>query len=71
MEVGNYNQTYYIEKEGMRIDGISEDEEDESIEEEPGNAPPQVEKNNDPPSSSNAHAASFGTFDGLVHIFFS
>ena len=40
VEVGNYDQVYYIEKDGMLINFVLEDEEEESIEEEPEDNPP-------------------------------
>ena len=71
VEAGNYDQHYYIEKDGLRINYILEDEEDDLIGEELEDVASQVETNKDLPSSSNAPATSSGMFDGLVNIFFS
>ena len=39
VEVGNYNQTYYIEKEDFHINYVMEDEDDDSIKKEPEDTP--------------------------------
>ena len=71
VEVGKYDEHYYIEKEGLCINYVSKNEEDDFVNEELKYVAPQVETNKDLPSSSNAPATSSGTFDGLVHISFS
>ena len=58
VEVGNYDQSHYIEKEGMCINYVLEDEEDDFIEEEPKDVALQVETNKDLSCSSNAPATS-------------
>ena len=71
LEVGNYIQRHYIEKEGLQIDFLSEDEEEgyeiEGVEEDT----PQLELHEDPPQVGDAPASSSGTFDDLLSIDFS
>ena len=71
LEVGNYNQRYYIEKEGIRIDFLSEDKEEEHEVEEVEDDLSQVKPHKDPPQAGDIPATSSGTFDDLVNINFS
>ena len=66
VEARNYDHNYYIEKEGLHINYVLEDEEDDFVEEEIEDVAPPVEANKDLPSSSNAPVTFSGTFDGLV-----
>ena len=54
VEAWNYDQHYYIEKEGLRINSVSEDKEDDFVEKELEDVAPRVETNKDLPNSSNA-----------------
>ena len=71
VELGNYDQAYYIEKEGLHINYVLEDEEEESVGEEPEDNLPQEERNDTSLSSSNPLVASYGTYDNLVTIPFT
>ena len=71
VEVGNYNQTHYIEKEGMHISFISKNDEEESTEEELEDNFPQKVTNDDLPSLSIPLPTSSGTFDNLGTIAFT
>ena len=71
MEVGNYIQRHYIEKEGLRIDFLSKDEEEGHEEEEVEEDFPQLELHEDPLQVGDAPASSSGTFDDLLSLDFS
>ena len=71
LEIGNYIQRYYIEKEGLRIDFLSEDEEEGQEIEEVEEDTAQLELHEDPPQVVDALASSSGTFDDLLSIDFS
>ena len=71
VEVGNYDQAYSIEKKGLRINFVPEDEEEQYVEEEPEDNPPHKETNGTPSSFSNPLATSSGTYDDLVTITFT
>ena len=62
---------HYIKKEGLHINYVPEDDEEDYVEEKSEDNPPQEEAYGNPPSSSNALTASSETFDGLVNISFS
>ena len=68
LEVGNYIQRHYIEKEGLRIDFLSEDEEEDQEVEEVEVDVPQLELCKDLPQVADAPASSSGTFDDLVSL---
>ena len=68
LEVGNYIQRHYIEKEGFQIDFLSEDEEEGHEIEEVEKDIPQLELHEDPPRASDAPASSSGTFDDLLSL---
>ena len=71
LEVGNYIQRHYIEKEGLWIDFLSEDEEEDQEVEEVEVDVPQLELWQDPPQVADAPASSSGTFDDLMSLNFS
>ena len=71
LEVGNYIQRHYIEKEGLWIDFLSEDEEEGREVEEDEEDVPQLELHEDPPHVSDAPVSSSGTFDDLMSLDFS
>ena len=71
VEVGYYDQAHYIEKEGLHISFIPEDDEEESADEEPEDNFPQKDTNDNLSSSSSTPVASSGTFDNLVTISFT
>ena len=71
LEVGNYIQRHYIEKEGLRIDFLSEDEEEDHEVEDVEMDDSQLELCKDPPQVADAPASSSGTFDDLVSLNFS
>ena len=71
LEVGNYIQRHYIKKEGLRIDFLSEDEEEDHEVEEVEVDVPQLELHEDPPQVGDAPASSSGTFDDLMSLNFS
>ena len=70
MEVGNYVQRYQIEKEGLRIDYLSEDEEEQFEVENTEEGISQLNLREDPPRFDDAPASSSSTFDDLVNINF-
>ena len=70
LEVGNYVQRHYIEKEGLRIDYLSEDEEEKVEVEDTEEGISQLNLQEDPPRPYDAPASSSGTFDDLVTITF-
>ena len=49
LEAGNYNQGYYIEKEGLLIDFLSEDEKEDHEVEEVEDDLSQLKLHEDPP----------------------
>ena len=71
LEVGNYIQRHYIEKEGFRINFLSEDEEEDHEVEEVEVDVPQLKLHEDPPQVGDAPASSSGTFDDLMSLNFS
>ena len=71
LEVGNYIQRHYIEKEGLRIDFLSKDEEEDHEVEEVEMDVPQLELHEDPPQVGDAPTSSSGTFDDLMSLNFS
>ena len=71
LEVGNYIQRHYIEKEGLQIDFLSEDEEEDHEVKEVDVDVPQLELHKDPPQVDDAHASSSGNFDDLMSLDFS
>lgn len=71
LEVGNYVQRHYIEKEGLRIDFLSEGEEDDCEVEEIEMDFPQLQASKDPLPVFDIPASSSGTFDDLVSLNFS
>ena len=68
LEVGNYIQRHYIEKEGLRIDFLSEDEEEGQEIEKVEKDTPQLELYEDPPQVGDVPASSSRTFDDLLSI---
>ena len=68
LEVGNYVQRHYIEKEGLRIDFLSEDEEEDQGVEEVEVDVPQLELYKDLPQVADAPASSSGIFNDLVSL---
>ena len=68
VEAGNYDQRYYIEKEGLRIDYLPEDGEDEQVDNEPEDIPIHEKTHENPPESINGPTMSSGTFNDLVNI---
>ena len=71
LEVGNYIQRHYIEKEVIQIDFLSEDEEEGHAIEEFEEDILQLELHEDPPRASDAPASSSWTFDDLLSLDFS
>ena len=71
LEAGNYDQRYYIEKEGLRIDFLSKDDEEEQDVEEVEDIPSQEKTLEDTPEAGNVPATSSRTFNNLVNITFS
>ena len=71
LEVGNYIQMHYIEKEGLRIDFLSEDEKEGHEIEEVEEDILQLELHEDLPQASDTLASSSGTFDDLLSLDFS
>ena len=68
LEVGNYVQRHYIEKEGFRIDFLSEDEEEDQEVEEVEVDVPQLKLCKDFSQVADVPASSSGTFDDLVSL---
>ena len=66
LEVGNYVQRHYIEKEGLRIDYLSKDEEEDTKEDIS-----RMNLHKDPPRSDDAPASSSSIFDNLLAITFT
>ena len=71
LEIGNYIQRNYIEKEGLWIDFLSEDEEEGREVEEVEEDVPQLEPHEDPPQVGDSPASFSGTFDDLMSLNFS
>ena len=69
-EVGNYVQRYYIEKEGLWIEFLSEGEEDKHENEDIAEDIFQLKIHGGPPQAEDIPASSSGTFDDLVSIDF-
>ena len=70
LELDNYIQRHYIEKEGLRIDFISEGGEDEHKTEDIEEDISQLKLHGDPPQAEDMPASSSRTFDNLVSIDF-
>ena len=71
LKAGNYDQKYYIEKEGLQIDLLSEEDEEEQELEEVEDILSQEKTHEDPPETGNVPTTSSRTFDDLVNITFS
>ena len=71
LEVGNYIQRHYIEKEVLQIDFLSKDEEEGHEIVEVEEDIPQLELHEDPLRANDAPASSSETFDDLLSLDFS
>ena len=71
LEAGNYNQRYYVEKEGLRINFLSEDKEEEHKVEEVEDDLSQLKSHENPSQIGDILASSSRTFNDLVNITFS
>ena len=59
LEVGNYDQRYYVEKEDLRIDFLSEDDEEDQEVEEVEDDLSQLKLHEDPPKAGNVFLRNF------------
>ena len=71
VEVGNYVQRYYIEKEGLRIDYLSEDEGEEVEAEDTEGGVLRLSSQQDPPRCDDAPVSSSDTMDDTLSINFA
>ena len=71
LEADNYDQRYYIEKESLKIDFLSEDEKEGQEVEEVKDDLSQLKLHEDCPKTTNIPATSSRTYDDLVTIHFS
>ena len=71
LEVGNYVQRYYIEKEGLWIDYLSEDEGEEVEAEDTEGGVLRLSSQQDPPRCDDAPVSSSDTLDDPLSISFA